>query len=203
MTTHYAGGCEHVHVTASAEPIDNHECHCNVCKSVTGQQHTHVAFFNHADIQVDHPELIKRSPFNAQNPNGPLEICQCTKCDAVLMLDDKQGRIRVAVRMSWATTTPSSQRPPTMRSGTRRRAIPPRMTAARSFPACSPALSGPLAPETTARDGRPATLASRGQCPYKPPVARQAARLNQETPCLPLPSQQGQFRQRRMRHETE
>lgn len=97
MTTHYAGGCQHVHVTASAEPIDNHECHCNVCKSVTGQQHTHVVFFNHGDIKVDHPEKIKRSPFNAQNPDGPLEICQCKDCDAVLMLDDKQGRIRVAV----------------------------------------------------------------------------------------------------------
>lgn len=30
MTTQYAGGCQHVHVTATAEPIDNHECHCNV-----------------------------------------------------------------------------------------------------------------------------------------------------------------------------
>jgi len=38
--------------------------------------------------------------------------------------------------------------------------------------------------------------------PYTPPVAPWAARINQETPCLPLPSQQGQFRQRRMRHET-
>ena len=97
MTTHYAGGCDHVHVTASAEPIDNHECHCNVCKSVTGQHTTHVAFFNHGDIQVDHPEKIKRVPFNAQNPDGPLEICLCTDCGAVLMLDDKQRRIRVAV----------------------------------------------------------------------------------------------------------
>ncbi len=31
------------------------------------------------------------------NPNGPLEICLCTDCGAVLMLDDKQKRIRVAV----------------------------------------------------------------------------------------------------------
>ncbi|MBN8631303.1 MAG: GFA family protein [Rhodobacterales bacterium] len=97
MTTHYAGGCAHVHVTATAEPIDNHECHCNVCKGVTGQQHTHVAFFNHGDIQVDHPELMNRVPFNKDNPNGPLEICVCKECGAALMLDDKQGRIRVAV----------------------------------------------------------------------------------------------------------
>jgi hypothetical protein len=44
MAAKYAGGCAHVHVTSSAEPIGNHECHCNVCKSVTGQQFTHVAF---------------------------------------------------------------------------------------------------------------------------------------------------------------
>jgi hypothetical protein len=97
MSTHYAGGCAHVHVTATAEPIDNHECHCNVCKGVTGQQTTHVAFFNHGDIQVDHPEKINRVPFNKDNPNGPLEICVCAECGAALMLDDKQGRIRVAV----------------------------------------------------------------------------------------------------------
>ena len=59
--------------------------------------HTHVAFFNHGDIKVDHPEKIKRVPFNTQNPDGPLEICLCTDCNAVLMLDDKQKRIRVAV----------------------------------------------------------------------------------------------------------
>jgi len=35
---------------ADAEPIDNHECHCNVCKSVTGQHTTHVVFFNHGDL---------------------------------------------------------------------------------------------------------------------------------------------------------
>ncbi len=97
MAAKYAGGCAHVHVTASAEPIDNHECHCNVCKAVTKQQHTHVAFFNHADVQVDHPDKLKRVPFNATNPDGPLEICLCTDCGAPIMLDDKQHRIRVAV----------------------------------------------------------------------------------------------------------
>ena len=70
MTTRYAGGCKHVHVTASAEPIDNHECHCNVCKTVTGQHTTHVAFFNYGDVKADHPEKMKRVPFNANNPNG-------------------------------------------------------------------------------------------------------------------------------------
>ena len=97
MAAKYTGGCAHVHVSANAEPIDNHECHCNVCKSVTGQQHTHVAFFNYGDVKADHPEKMKRVPFNANNPGGPLEICLCTDCGAVLMLDDKQKRIRVAV----------------------------------------------------------------------------------------------------------
>ncbi len=91
------GGCAHVHVTAAKGPIDNHVCHCNVCKAVTGQQTTHVAFFNYSDVSVDHPEKLKRVPFNAQNPDGPLEICLCTDCGAVIMLDDKQRRIRVAV----------------------------------------------------------------------------------------------------------
>jgi hypothetical protein len=93
----YKAGCDHVHVTIDAEPIDNHECHCNVCKTVTGQHTTHVAFFNHGDVKVDHPEKIKRVPFNKDNPGGPLEICLCSDCNAVLMLDDKQKRIRVGV----------------------------------------------------------------------------------------------------------
>ena len=97
MSHKYAGGCDPVHIHSDAEPIDNHECHCNVCKAVTGQHTTHVAFFNHGDLQVDNLELLKRVPFNADNPDGPLEICLCTECESVIMLDDKQSRIRVAV----------------------------------------------------------------------------------------------------------
>lgn len=97
MSHKYAGGCDHVHVHSDAEPIDNHTCHCNVCKSVTGQQTTHVAFFNHGDLKVDHPEKMNRQAFNKDNPNGPLELCTCADCGAALMLDDKQKRIRVAV----------------------------------------------------------------------------------------------------------
>lgn len=93
----YKGGCAHVQTQSKAEPIDNHVCHCNVCKSVTGQQTTHVAFFNYGDLKVDHPEKLKRQPFNANNPNGPLELCTCGECGAAIMLDDKQKRIRVAV----------------------------------------------------------------------------------------------------------
>ncbi|MGR3270275.1 hypothetical protein DU478_09775 [Thalassococcus profundi] len=96
MTT-YKGGCDHVHVHAEGEPIDNHECHCNVCKNVTGQHTTHVAFYKYGDVTVDHPELVARQPFNADNPGGPLELCTCTECGSPLMLDDKEKRIRVAV----------------------------------------------------------------------------------------------------------
>ena len=110
MSSPYLGGCEHHRVRASAEPIDNHECHCNVCKSVTGQHTTHVAFFNYGDVKVDHPEKIKRVPFNKDNPNGPLEICLCADCGAVLMLDDKQKRIRVIVPnlMGYAASFPAA-----------------------------------------------------------------------------------------------
>jgi len=95
MSHKYAGGCDHVHVYSDADPIDNHECHCFMCKTVTGQHTTHVVFFNHGDLKVDHPELLKRVPFG--DADGPLEICLCNKCDGVIMLDDKEGRIRVAV----------------------------------------------------------------------------------------------------------
>ena len=150
MTTHYAGGCDHVRVTALAEPIDNHECHCNVCKSVTGQHMTHVVFFNYRDLTVDHPERIKRVPFDAQNPDGPVEICLCTDCNAVLMLDDKGRRIRVAVPNIMGYDDASFPRPPTMPSGTRPKATPLRPTGARSIPACSQALPGPRPPDPTA-----------------------------------------------------
>jgi len=48
-------------------------------------------------MKVDHPEKMNRVPFNKDNPNGPLEICLCGECNAVLMLDDKQKRVRVGV----------------------------------------------------------------------------------------------------------
>ncbi|MGB5854210.1 MAG: hypothetical protein WBH20_02945 [Oceanisphaera sp.] len=56
-----------------------------------------MAFFNYADLSVDHPEKMNRQPFNKENPSGPLELCTCADCGAALMLDDKQKRIRVAV----------------------------------------------------------------------------------------------------------
>jgi hypothetical protein len=98
MTTHYAGGCQHVHVTATAEPIDNHECHCNVCKSVTGQQTTHVAFFNHGDIQVDHPEKIKRVPFNKpRTRTARWKSASASRLRRGADAGRQAGRIRVAV----------------------------------------------------------------------------------------------------------
>ena len=93
----YDGGCAHVHTHSDAEPVDNHVCHCNVCKSVTGQQTTHVVFFKHGDLKVDKTSELKRQPFNDQNPSGPLELCTCSTCGTPIMLDDKQSRIRVIV----------------------------------------------------------------------------------------------------------
>jgi hypothetical protein len=93
----YSGGCEHVHTTSDKDPIDNHTCHCSVCKRVTGQATTHVVFFNHGDLKVDNMAGLKRQPFNDQNPKGPLELCMCSTCGKPIMLDDKQKRIRVIV----------------------------------------------------------------------------------------------------------
>lgn len=97
MSHEYKGGCAHVHTHASHAPIDNHTCHCSVCKSVTGQPTTHVVFFKHGDLEVDKPDHLKRQPFNAKNPGGPLELCTCATCGTPIMLDDKEGRIRVIV----------------------------------------------------------------------------------------------------------
>ena len=73
MSHKYTGGCDHIHTHSDNEPIDNHVCHCSVCKSVTGQETTHVVFFDHRDLKVDNEDGLKRQPFNAQNPDGPLE----------------------------------------------------------------------------------------------------------------------------------
>jgi len=97
MAQDKSGGCSHVHTHVDHDPIDNHTCHCSVCKRVTGQDTTHVVFFRYGDVQVDHPEKLKRQPFNDQNPNGPLELCTCAECGTPIMLDDKQHRIRVIV----------------------------------------------------------------------------------------------------------
>lgn len=97
MSHKYAGGCDHIHTHSDNEPIDNHTCHCSVCKRVTGQPTTHVVFFNHGDLAVDHAGKLNRQPFNDQNPDGPLELCTCADCGTPIMLDDKQGRIRAIV----------------------------------------------------------------------------------------------------------
>ena len=85
----YRGGCAHVTTKSAAEPIDNHVCHCSVCKTVTSQPTTHVVFFKHGDLKVSNPEGLARQPFNAKNPNGPLELCCCKDCGTPIMLDDK------------------------------------------------------------------------------------------------------------------
>jgi hypothetical protein len=97
MSHKYAGGCDHIATHSDSDPIDNHTCHCSVCKRVTGQASTHVVFFNHDDLEVDNLEGLKRQPFNDQNVGGPLELCTCATCGTPIMLDDKLGRIRVIV----------------------------------------------------------------------------------------------------------
>ncbi len=97
MSHQYAGGCDHVHTHSNNNPIDIQTCHCSVCKRVTGQDTTHVVFFNHGDLEVDKLDGLNRQPFNDQNPDGPLELCTCSDCGTPIMLDDKQGRIRAIV----------------------------------------------------------------------------------------------------------
>jgi hypothetical protein len=46
---------------------------------------------------VDNASSLNRQPFNDQNPDGPLELCTCPDCGTPVMLDDKEGRIRVIV----------------------------------------------------------------------------------------------------------
>jgi hypothetical protein len=97
MSDKHTGGCDHVHTHMGNAPIDNHTCHCSVCKSVTGQDTTHVLFFNHDDLAVDELDGLNRQPFNANSPDGPLELCTCATCGTPIMLDDKQSRIRAIV----------------------------------------------------------------------------------------------------------
>ncbi len=93
----FMGGCAHVKTYADASPIDNHDCHCNVCKNVTGQLTTHVVFFKHGDLHVSNVGNLDRVPFNSDNPDGPLDLCLCKDCGTPIMLDDKEKRIRAVV----------------------------------------------------------------------------------------------------------
>ena len=67
MSEKFSGGCDHINTHSSSDPIDNHTCHCSVCKRVTGQPTTHVAFFNHGDLEVDNPQKMNKQPFNTHN----------------------------------------------------------------------------------------------------------------------------------------
>lgn len=98
MSERFHGGCDHVKTHTDANPVDNHICHCSVCRSVTGQKHgTHVVFFKYEDLVVDNIDNLNRQPFNVNNPDGPLELCTCKTCGAPIMLDDKEHRIRAIV----------------------------------------------------------------------------------------------------------
>ena len=97
MTHKFSGGCAHITSIAHGDPIDKHTCHCSVCKRVTTQPTTHVVFFNHEDIELSSSVALNRQPFNAENPDGPLELCTCSECGTPIMLDDKEARIRAIV----------------------------------------------------------------------------------------------------------
>ena len=97
MSHKYSGGCDHIPTHSDSDPLDIHTCHCSVCKRVTGQDSTHVVFFNYQDLEVDNLDGLNRQTFNDQNPDGPLELCTCSTCGTPIMLDDKQQRIRVIV----------------------------------------------------------------------------------------------------------
>ena len=92
MSHKHAGGCDHIHTHSDNGPIDSHTCHCSICKRVTGQDTTHVVFFNHGDLEVDNLDGLDSQPFNDQNPDGPLELCTCSTCGTPIMLNaQKQG----------------------------------------------------------------------------------------------------------------
>lgn len=97
MSHKFSGGCDHVRTHADEDPIDNHVCHCSVCRRVTGQDSTHVVFFRHGDLEVENVHGLQRQPFNDRNPEGPLELCTCATCGTPIVLDDKQRRIRAIV----------------------------------------------------------------------------------------------------------
>ena len=97
MSYRYSGGCDHIPTHSANEPIDSHRCHCSICKNVTGQDTTHVVFFAFEDLTVENLDDLNRQPFNADNPDGPLELCTCSNCGQPIMLDDTQRRIRAIV----------------------------------------------------------------------------------------------------------
>lgn len=90
-------GCGHIRTGSSEDPLDNHICHCSVCRRVTGQGSTHVVLFKHSDLEISESSRLNRQPFNDSNPDGPLELCTYSICSTPIVLDDKQKRIRVIV----------------------------------------------------------------------------------------------------------
>ncbi|GAW35289.1 hypothetical protein RA2_02350 [Roseovarius sp. A-2] len=97
MSHKYSGGFAHIHTHADHDSIDNHTCHCFVCKGVTGQATTQRVFFKYGYGAVDNEAGLKRQPFYANNPDGPLDLCTYGDCGAPILVDDKHNRIRAIV----------------------------------------------------------------------------------------------------------
>ena len=53
MAEKHAGGCDHINIHTTCQPIDIHICHCSICKRVTGQETTHVVMFKHSDLEIE------------------------------------------------------------------------------------------------------------------------------------------------------
>ena len=93
----FNGVYEHITINSSINPIENHTCHFSVCKRLTEQPNTHVAFFNQGYLVVDKPQSLNRQPINDESPHGTLEFYTCAHCESSILLDDKLGPIRALV----------------------------------------------------------------------------------------------------------
>ena len=93
MSVKYSGGCDHIYTHSDNEPIDVHTCHCSVCKNVTGQDTTHVAFFNHTDLEVDDLGNLNRQPFNEKNPEDhwSCALVQLVALPSCLMINNAES----------------------------------------------------------------------------------------------------------------
>ena len=97
MVNTHSGGCDHIRTYLDKQPFDIHICHCSVCKRATGQDTTHLALFKHADLTVENLEGVNFQPFNDHNVDGPLVLCTCAVCARLIMIDDKEKRVRAIV----------------------------------------------------------------------------------------------------------
>ena len=150
MSNKYAGGCDHIHTHSNNDPIDIHTCHCSVCKGVTGQDTTHVVFFNHGDLEVDNLDGLKRQPFNAKNPDGRWSCAPArTVAHRLCSMTRNDGSARLC-RTSWDTIQRACRRL-TMPFMTSPLVLQPLTTAVPCTKVCAPTSFGQLLPKARSR----------------------------------------------------